>query len=235
VNRKDKTLYSQVGYLPGELRMHERMTGQQMLDYLGRFQNSQGPVYRRELLAALDLPPAKLKQPLRTYSQGMKRKIGIVQAMQHDPRLLILDEPTDGLDPLMKQNFYQLLRDYRERGGTVFMSSHILPEVEAVCDRVALIREGRIVAVEEVADLQRRHTRRLRLVTGTPLDASRLLQPGVTVKQQEGTTTVLLVSAVVRFPTLLATLTQLDILDMSFEDAKLDDFFMQYYEEDYDA
>ena len=235
VNRKDKTLFSQVGYLPGELRMHERMTGQQTLDYLGRFQNAQGPVYRRELLAALDLPPAKLKQPLRTYSQGMKRKVGIVQAMQHDPRLLVLDEPTDGLDPLVKQNFYQLLRDYRERGGTVFMSSHILPEVETVCDRVALIRKGRIVAVEEVADLQRRHTRRLRLVTETPLDASRLPQPGVTVKRQEGTTTVLLVSAVVRISALLATLAQLDILDMTFEDAKLEDFFMQYYEEDYYA
>jgi ABC-2 type transport system ATP-binding protein len=235
VNRKDRTLFSQVGYLPGELRMHEHMTGQQTLGYLGRFQNTQGPVRRRELLAALDLAPTKLKQPLRTYSQGMKRKIGIVQAMQHDPRLLILDEPTDGLDPLMKQSFYHLLRDYRERGGTVFMSSHILPEVETICDRVALIREGSIVAVEEVADLQRRHTRRLRLVTETPLDASRLLQPGVTVKRQEGTTTILLVSALVRIPALLATLARLDILDMTFEDAKLEDFFMQYYEEDYCA
>jgi ABC-2 type transport system ATP-binding protein len=162
-------------------------------------------------------------------SQGMKRKIGIVQAVQHDPNLLILDEPTEGLDPLMQQSFYQLLHDYRDRGGTVFMSSHILPEVEEVCGRVGLIRGGEMVAVEEVEELHRRHVRRLKLVTATPLDVPPLLEPGITLDSQEGTEATLFVTGAVDLKAMLGKLAQLDLVDLTFEPAKLEDFFLQYY------
>jgi ABC-2 type transport system ATP-binding protein len=159
----------------------------------------------------------------------MKRKIGIVQAMQHDPRLLILDEPSEGLDPLMQQSFYQLLRDFRERGGTIFMSSHILPEVEEVCDRVGLIRDGQMVAVENVEELRRKHVRCLRLVTEAPLDIHPILEQGITLHSQEGAATTLFVTGAVDFKGLLSKLAQLDLVDLTFEHAKLEDFFLQYY------
>lgn len=229
VKRQSVELRNEVGYLPGELRLYEGMTGQQMLDYLGGFQDGKPPVRQRELLEALDLAPADLKRPLRFYSQGMKRKIGLVQAMQHDPRLLILDEPSEGLDPLVQQSFYQLLRDYRSRGGTVFMSSHILPEVEEVCDRIGIIRDGEIVTVEQVDELHRRHVRPLRLVTQTPLDARSLLEPGIHLHGQRGVETILFVTGAVNMPALLGKLARLDLVDMTFEHARLEDFFLQYY------
>ena len=99
--------------------------------------------YRRELQERLGLPDDDLRRKLREYSTGMKRKLGLIQAFQADPLLLILDEPTEGLDPLMQESFYQLLADVRRRGRTVFMSSHVLSEVERVCDRIALLLQGR--------------------------------------------------------------------------------------------
>jgi ABC-2 type transport system ATP-binding protein len=234
VERQSVELHNEVGYLPGELRLYERMTGRQFLDYLGRFQHDKPPARQRELLDALDLSPDRLNRPMRFYSQGMKRKIGIVQATQHDPRLLILDEPTEGLDPLMQQSFYQLLHDYRDRGGTVFMSSHILPEVEEVCDRVGLIRDGEMVAVEQVEELRRRHVRCLRLVTAAPLDVDPLLEPGITLHDQEGTEATLFVAGAVDLKALLAKLAQLDLVDLTFEHAKLEDFFLQYYDREGD-
>lgn len=229
VRRQSVDLRSEVGYLPGELRLYEQLTGQEMLDYMGRFQDSKPPVRQPELLDALNLSSGDLKRPMRFYSQGMKRKIGIVQAMQHNPRLLILDEPTEGLDPLMQQSFYQLLHDYRESGGTVFMSSHILPEVEEVCDRVGLIRNGELVTIEEVEALHRQHVRRLRLVTARPLDASSLLGPGISLHSQAGTEVVLFVTGAVNLSKLLGKIAQFDLLDLAFEHAKLEDFFLKYY------
>jgi ABC-2 type transport system ATP-binding protein len=230
VFRQSVGLRNEVGYLPGELRLYERMTGQQMLDYLGHFQRGKPPMRQQELLDALDLSAADLKRSIRFYSQGMKRKVGIVQAMQHDPRLLILDEPSEGLDPLMQQSFYQLLRDYRDRGGTVFMSSHILPEVEQVCDRVGLIRDGEMVAVENVEELRRKHVRCLKLITAAPLDVGSVLEAGITFHSQDGAEITLFVTGAVDLKALLNKLAQLDLVDLTFEHAKLEDFFLQYYD-----
>jgi ABC-2 type transport system ATP-binding protein len=230
VDRQSVDLHNEVGYLPGELRLYESMTGKQILDYLGRFQRGKPPQRQQELLDVLDLSSADLKKSVRFYSQGMKRKVGIIQAMQHDPRLLILDEPSEGLDPLMQQSFYQLLRDYRDRGGTVFMSSHILPEVEQVCDRVGLIRDGKMVTVEDVDELRRKHVRCLRLVTATPLDVGFMLEEGIIFHSQEGTEINLFVTGAVDLKALLNKLVQLDLVDLTFEHAKLEDFFLQYYD-----
>ena len=157
--RADATaLHARVGYLPGEMGLLERMSAREHLTFLA---NLRGGVPRERvegLAARLDLD---LDKPMRALSRGNKQKVGLVQAFMHEPELLVLDEPTGGLDPLMQQEFNALVREAKARGGTVFLSSHILPEVEHLCDRIAIIREGRLVAVEDVATVKARAVRRV--------------------------------------------------------------------------
>jgi ABC-2 type transport system ATP-binding protein len=139
------------------------MTGREVLDLLaGLSHQAANKTLRGELQERLQFPDSDLRRSLRQYSTGMKRKLGLIQAFQSDPRLLILDEPTEGLDPLMQESFYQLLLDVKKRGRTVFMSSHVLSEVDRACDRIALVRKGEIVllaTVEETRKLAARHVR----------------------------------------------------------------------------
>ena len=155
---------SRLGYLPGEPGFYGDTTGEATLDLLGAL--SGGTIdrgWRTALLDRLELAAADLRRPLREYSTGMKRKLGIVQAFQADPQLLVLDEPTEGLDPLMQEAFYTLIAEVRARGRTVFMSSHVLPEVERVCDRIGLVRGGELVLVSTVRDIRRLAGRRVRV------------------------------------------------------------------------
>ncbi len=155
---------SLVGYLPGELGLYRDMTGGELLDFLARLGGR--PVvdsYRKELLQRLELSESELKRKLREYSTGMKRKLGLIQAFQGDPPLLVLDEPTEGLDPLMQESFYNLLFDANQRGSTVFMSSHVLSEVGRVCDRIGLLRKGELVLLSSVEDVLKMAPRRVRV------------------------------------------------------------------------
>ena len=117
------------GYLPGGIALYDGLTGEQELDYLSDLQG-RPPLRRAELCDELELPASVLKRKVRDYSRGMRQKLGVVLALQHDPEVAILDEPTEGLDPLMQQAFYGILDDLRRRGRTVFFSSHVLSEVE---------------------------------------------------------------------------------------------------------
>jgi ABC-2 type transport system ATP-binding protein len=153
-----------VGYLPGEPGFYGDMTGAATLDLLARLSGAPIDAARRaRLLDRLELAASDLGRPLREYSTGMKRKLGIVQALQNDPPLLVLDEPTEGLDPLMQDAFYDLVADARSRGRTIFMSSHVLPEVERVCDRIGLLRGGELVLLSSVDDVRRLAGRRVRV------------------------------------------------------------------------
>ena len=147
-----------VGYLPGDLALYERLTGRQLCRYFAAIRGIDTSSRVAELAERLQLD---LDRPIGDYSTGNRQKVGLVQALMHDPELLILDEPTSGLDPLMQQEFYRLVDEARAEGRTVFLSSHVLPEVEHVADRVAIIREGEMVVVEEVAVLKQRAVRRL--------------------------------------------------------------------------
>src|SRR5262249_27999523 len=143
------------------------MTGQQTLDLLGTLASQRvDPAWRAALVDRLEFAPADLRRPMREYSTGMKRKLGIVQAFQSDPPLLVLDEPTEGLDPLMQDAFYDLLAEVRARGRTGFMSSHVLPEVERVCDRIGLLRGGELVLLSPVQDVRNLAGRRVRVTFG---------------------------------------------------------------------
>jgi ABC-2 type transport system ATP-binding protein len=140
-----------VGYLPGEFTFDAGMRGAQILEYLGHLRGGVNQAYLRELVERLGFDPGKR---FREYSRGNKQKLGLIQAFMHKPRVLILDEPTSGLDPLNQQEFYKMAAEARAGGSTIFLSSHVLPEVERTCDRVAIIREGRLVKIDHVSSLK---------------------------------------------------------------------------------
>jgi ABC-2 type transport system ATP-binding protein len=143
-----------VGYLPGEFTFDPGLRGAQIIEYLGHLRGGVDQAYVRSLVERLGFDPSKR---FREYSHGNKQKLGLVQAFMHKPRLLILDEPTSGLDPLNQQEFYQMIAEVHAEGRTVFLSSHILPEVEQTCDRVAIIREGRLIKIDHVSALKDIH------------------------------------------------------------------------------
>ena len=149
-----------IGYLPGELSMYGNLTGQQLLEYISSLRGGIDLSYAFELAKRMD---CDLTRHLKTLSHGNRQKLGLIQAFMHKPQLTILDEPTIGLDPLMQQEFYRLIEEARNDGRTVFLSSHILPEVERVCDRVGIIRAGKLAAVETVEALKSRAVRRLEI------------------------------------------------------------------------
>jgi ABC-2 type transport system ATP-binding protein len=144
-------IHRRIGYLPGEFTLYDRLTGAQTLEYFANLRGGVDPAYQASLIERLDLDPSRR---FKEYSKGNKQKVGLVIALQHRPELLILDEPTSGLDPLVQQTFFELLREAVADGGTVFLSSHILSEAEKTCDRVAIIREGRLARVDRVDALR---------------------------------------------------------------------------------
>jgi ABC-2 type transport system ATP-binding protein len=164
-----------VGYLPGELALDPNLTGGQILAYFANLRGGVDRMYLDALIARLDLDPTRR---FRHYSHGNKQKVGLIQAFMHRPRLLILDEPTSGLDPLNQHEFDRMLAEVRGDGRTVFLSSHILSDVESACDRVGIIREGRLVRVGGVAELKdiRRHEVDLTFAVVPPADEFRLLE-----------------------------------------------------------
>ena len=144
-------IHRRVGYLPGEFALYDKLTGGQTIEYFANLRGGVDPEYQRDLMGRLDVDPSR---KFKEYSKGNKQKIGLVVALQHRPDLLILDEPTSGLDPLVQQTFYEVIRETKADGRTIFLSSHILSEVEKTCDRVAIIREGRLVKVDRVEALR---------------------------------------------------------------------------------
>src|SRR5262252_1253170 len=181
-----------VGYLPGEFAFDPGLRGAQIIEYLGHLRGGVDQVYLRSLVDRLGFDPSKR---FREYSHGNKQKLGLVQAFMHKPRLLMLDEPTSGLDPLNQQEFYKMVAEVRADGRTVFLSSHILPEVEQTCDRVGIIREGALVRVDTVAALRdlRQHEVTLTFAAPVPADDFANL-PGVHSATADGNTIKLVVT-----------------------------------------
>ena len=176
------TVRARVGYQPGELGFYGDMTGASTLELLADL--SGGAIdreWQRSLLDRLRLAQADLRRPIREYSTGMKRKLAIVQAFQSQAPLLILDEPTDGLDPLMQDAVYDLLAEVKRRGRTVFMSSHVLPEVERVCDRLALLRGGQLVLVSAIESVRRMAARTLHVAFSADVTAPVVWPQGIEV------------------------------------------------------
>jgi ABC-2 type transport system ATP-binding protein len=217
-----------IGYLPGGVALYDQLSGEQQLDYMAAL-SGRKPVRRVELLDRLELSRQTLRRGVRDYSRGMRQKIGLVQALQHDPELAILDEPTEGLDPLMQRSFYDVLDGLRSAGRTIFFSSHVLSEVERVCDRVAIIRRGRLVALEDVAGLLARRKRNVEMrVAGPAPDLARV--PGVSgIATTDGLVTLHLEGDVGPF---LRAIAGAPVTDLTIEPAHLEEAFLEYYSED---
>jgi ABC-type multidrug transport system ATPase subunit len=170
-------IHRRVGYLPGEFSLYDRLTGAQTLEYFANLRGGVDEGYQRSLLERLDLDPTRR---FREYSKGNKQKVGLIVALQHRPELLILDEPTSGLDPLVQQEVFKLVLEARAEGRSVFFSSHVISEIERTCDRVAIIRDGRLARVdrvEAVRDLAVHHVE-LRFSGPVPVDSFKAI-PGV--------------------------------------------------------
>lgn len=162
-------LRKRIGYLPGDFLVNTRQTGRQLLDHLMALRGGSGEPEATNLAERLELD---LTRPIRSLSKGNRQKLGLVQAFMHQPELLILDEPTSGLDPLIQREFHDMVSISKAAGQTIFMSSHVLSEVEAIVERVGIIREGRMVAVERVESLRERSVRKIEVVFDQPVAAS---------------------------------------------------------------
>jgi ABC-2 type transport system ATP-binding protein len=216
-----------VGYLPGELRLYGDMTGGAFLEYFAGFRPSRPPVLRPQLVEALNLAPADLSRRIKFLSHGTKQKIGLVAAMQHDPELVLLDEPTTGLDPLVQKAFREIVLGFARRGRAVFFSSHVLSEVEEVCRRVAILRAGKLVAVESVEGLRARMLRRLEVRFRGPVPSDLAGLPGVVRSEGQGPSVTLWVQGDVN--PVLRRITREEVDRFVFPEAELEDIFVTYY------
>jgi ABC-2 type transport system ATP-binding protein len=170
-------IHRRLGYLPGEFVLYDKLTGGQTIEYFANLRGGVDPAYQADLIERLDVDPSR---KFKEYSKGNKQKIGLVVALQHRPELLMLDEPTSGLDPLVQQAFFALIREAKAEGRTVFMSSHILGEVERTCDRVGIIREGRLVRVDRTEALRDMAHHQVELVFAGPVPTETFASlPGV--------------------------------------------------------
>ena len=218
-------IHRRLGYLPGEWNLYDRLTGAETITYFANLRGGVDRSYVNQLVQRLDLDPSRR---FREYSRGNKQKVGLITALQHRPELLILDEPTSGLDPLVQQTFNELLFEAKADGRTVFLSSHIISEVERTCDRVAIIREGRIVRLDTVEGVRNlaAHEVELRFaapVAGGPFEAIE----GVRNLVEEGRTLRMLVTGPIAPVVRLAG--QYDLVDFVSREPSLEEVFLSEY------
>ncbi len=225
--QRDKMeLHKHIGYLPGDVRLPGQMTGKQVINYFSRLQGLE-PVLLNDLVARFDV---ETKRPIKGYSKGMRQKIGIVLAFMCDPEVLILDEPTAGLDPLLQKVFNEFLLEEQARGKTVFMSSHIMSDVEKVCHRVGVIRQGELVTVEEVEALREKAGQRVTVEFGdsvTPEELTRI--PGVSMVSKSNSSYHFSVSG--SMDPLIKALSHHEVVRLQAEEAPLEEVFLKFYEE----
>jgi ABC-2 type transport system ATP-binding protein len=214
-----------VGYLPGDLRMYEGLRGDQFLDFIDSFRpEKRDPAYRRTLTERLGLDPSKR---IRALSKGNRQKLGFIQALMHRPDLLILDEPTSGLDPLVQEQVAGILEDAVADGRTVFFSSHVLPEVERLSETVAIIREGRIVAFEDVARLKSRSMHVIEVTFASPPPPGLFALPGVREMRRDGNTVHVQASGGI--DAAIKAIARYDVVDLRTQQPNLEDVFLAYY------
>jgi ABC-2 type transport system ATP-binding protein len=229
-------IHKQIGYLPGEFALYPNLTGAQTLEYFANLRGVAGPEnwkYVQELAERLELD---MTRKFRQYSRGNKQKVGVIQALMHRPKLLILDEPTSGLDPLNQQEFYKLAKEAQANGSTVFLSSHIMSEVEKICDRVGIIREGRLVKVGNIGELTDLKSHQLELTfAGTiPMDEFKKL-PGVDHVEKVAVNSHEVLRCVVKAEMLdgvVKTAARYPLVNFVSREPSLEETFLDYYRED---
>ena len=229
-HRDTLAIQARSGYLPGELSLYPALTGGETLRYLANLRGGVDWSRVDELCERLD---CDLDKKVADLSSGNKRKLGLIQAFMHRPELLILDEPTSGLDPLVQHEFYALVDEVRDAGQTVFLSSHVLPEVQRVCDRVAFIREGALIALEDVSSLTGRAVREIEVVFAEPVPPSAFEGvPGVTQVSVNGKgSNTLRFTVTGSLDAAIKKLSEFPVLDLTSRLPDLEDVFMTFYAE----
>jgi ABC-2 type transport system ATP-binding protein len=210
-----------VGYIPSEVHFYEDMTVEAFLDYAGRISKKKFKKKQLNLIKKLELD---VTRPLSDLSFGNKKKVAIVQALQSSPKVLILDEPTSGLDPLMQNTFFQLIQEERNNGTTIFFSSHILSEVQRICDRVGIIKNGKLIKVESIEDIMKTKAKKVRVKTNKELVPSNTIK---NVTFENGYTSFMYTG---NSKDLLVILQQLDVSDLTISEPTLEEIFIHYYE-----
>lgn len=228
--RQPTRVQERVGYLPGELRLEGSTHVESLLSYLQELRGNRiAPDYLEDLVGRLDLDTSR---KIKNLSSGNKQKVGIVQALMHQPELLILDEPTSGLDPLMQQEVYQLLREAQSRGTTVFFSSHILSEVEALADRVAIIRKGKIVEESTPGQLIEMAMRRVVISFLKPVDSAPLEEVDGVKLLSRGSADQVTLRVEGHMDQLIKSLAAYPVKDLQTASHSLEEIFLKYYRED---
>ena len=214
----------EIGYLPSEVFYYEGMKVLDLLKYSASFYKKDSS---KRMFELADLMELELDRRIDDLSYGNKKKVGIVQGLLHHPKLIVLDEPTAGLDPLMQQNFFNLIREENKRGATVFFSSHILSEVQRLCSRVAIIKEGRIIRIQDIKTLQKENYKKVR-VTAENLDPKRFEVTGVTnLEKIDGSLSFFYKGDINLMARLIS---ESRVSDATIEDLSLEEIFMHYYE-----
>lgn len=215
-----------VGYLTGDMALDKALTGWQQLEYIGNLRGHFDKVYVRELAKRFDCDLAK---KIKSLSRGNRQKIGLLAALMHKPKLLILDEPTSGLDPLIQIEFNSILLEHKKSGGTAFISSHVLSEVQELCDQVAIIRKGRLVANKPLIEIVREAPKHVRFTTGAanPAEHIKNLKGVSQLKTNGGVSFMYKGSA----DALIKALSKIPITDLHITDTDLEEIFRKYYED----
>ena len=225
-SRRDNVeIHRRTGYLPGEGSLYGRLTGGEYLRFLGELR---GGVDERFVVGLAGRLDCDLSVKIRALSHGNRQKVSLIQAFMHRPELLVLDEPTQGLDPLVQQEFYEMIEEVRREGRTVFLSSHVMPEVERLCDRVAIIREGRLVAVEEVGDLRARQVRMLDIRFAEPPRPD-LFEGSAGVSDVTVNGDTIRVTVAGSIDGVVKTAARLEVVDLKSHEPSLEDIFLTYY------
>lgn len=220
----------EVGYLPSEVFYYDNMKVIDLLKYSASFYKKDCMNRIIELAEIMDLD---LKKKIENLSFGNKKKVGIIQGLLHEPKLIILDEPTGGLDPLMQHKFFELIRAENQKGATVFFSSHILSEVQRMCSRVAFIKDGKIIKVEKMSDLRETNYKMIKVETDRQLDKSFFAMPGVSKLEFKGASISFLFKGDIN--KVLQKLAEISISNLTIVEPELEDIFMHYYSKENEA
>jgi ABC-2 type transport system ATP-binding protein len=218
-------LRRRVGYVPGEFGLYERLTGRRYLQTFTSLRAGAGEDRVEDLARRLNLD---LDVRIKELSHGNKRKVGLIQGFMHEPDLLVLDEPTQGLDPLVQQEFYAMIDEARDRGATVFLSSHVMPEVERVCDRVAIIRDGRLITVDDVGDLKAKALRTVEFHFDGPVPATAFATLASVVEaEQRGDSVVMTVRG--PLDEVVKEAARHTVVNIQTREPSLEDIFLEAY------
>jgi len=218
IEKEIEEIKEMTGYIPGELNLYGNLTAKDFLNYFGKLRKNFDEKKLKELLEIFEVP---LDRKIKGYSRGMKQKLGIIQAFMHNPELVLMDEPTAGLDPLLQKKFYDFLREEKKEGKTMFISSHILTEVEKISDRVGVIKDGNLIALENIDTLKSKKGKVIKVKTKEKIEIK-----GIKTEEENGWTKFVVTK---NMDEIIKELAKYTIEDIEIGELSLEEIFMHYY------